>query len=88
MACEAAVVASDVGGIPEVVQDGVTGTLVHYDPQETAEFEAGLAAAVNRVVSDPARARAMGSAGRARAEAEFSWTSVAERTVQLYRSVL
>jgi glycogen synthase len=56
MACGTAVVASDVGGIPEVVDDGVTGTLVHYDAEEPRAFEAGLAEAVNALVDDPAKA--------------------------------
>ena len=88
MACEAAVVASDVGGIPEVVDDGVTGALVHYDPDDEARFEAELAAAVNRVVADPELAERWGLAGRERAVAEFSWNSVARLTVDLYQSLL
>ena len=88
MACELAVVASDVGGIPEVVDDGMTGALVHYDPDDTARFEADLAAAVNRVVADPALARAWGVAGRQRAVDQFSWSAVAGTTVDLYESLL
>ncbi|WP_104477747.1 glycogen synthase [Actinokineospora auranticolor] len=88
MACGTAVVASDVGGIPEVVADGETGLLVHYDESDAEPFRAGLADAVNALLADPARAAAMGAAGRARAEREFSWSSVAERTVEVYRSVL
>jgi starch synthase len=87
MACATAVVASDVGGIPEVVQDGVTGTLVPYSPDASAEFEAGLAAEVNRLVADPARAEQMGQAGRTRATTQFSWTTIAEQTVALYGSL-
>ena len=67
MASGTAVVASDVGGIPEVVDDGATGLLVHYDPADTEAFEAGLAKAVNELVGDTARAAAMGAAGRERA---------------------
>jgi alpha-maltose-1-phosphate synthase len=88
MACGTAVVASDVGGIPEVVDDGRTGLLVHYDPADEAAFRTGLADAVNSVLADPGRARRMGAAGRERAETEFSWAGVAERTVEVYRSVL
>ena len=98
MACETAVVASAVGGIPEVVADGVTGLLV---PAPTAgpgasarplvepeEFEAGLAAAVNDLAANPERAEAMGLAGRERAVREFSWDAIAHRTVELYESLL
>jgi alpha-maltose-1-phosphate synthase len=87
MACETAVVASAVGGIPEVVDDGVTGTLVRYDEHDIAAFEEGLAAAINALVRDPAKAGAMGKAGRQRAVSEFGWDTVAQRTVELYRSL-
>jgi starch synthase len=86
MACGTAVVASDVGGIPEVVQDSVTGLLVHYDEKDTAAFEADLAARVNELVGNPDRAAAMGFAGRARAVGEFGWAAIAERTVAIYES--
>jgi len=88
MACETAVVASAVGGIPEVVADGVTGLLVPCIAVEPAEFEAGLAAAVDELALNPTRAAAMGRAGRERAEREFSWETIAHRTVELYESVL
>jgi starch synthase len=88
MACETAVVASAVGGIPEVVDDGVTGTLVRYDENDPIAFERDLAAAINELVADPAKAEAMGKAGRERAVSEFGWDAVAERTVELYRSLL
>ena len=88
MACETAVVASDVGGIPEVVDDGVTGMLVHYDETEPAAFEAALASRVNELVGDPLRAAAMGRAGRARALAEFGWDTAARRTVEIYEAVV
>jgi len=88
MACGTAVVASDVGGIPEVVDDGVTGSLVPFDEHDPAGFAAGLARRVNELLADPARAAAMGRAGRERAVREFSWSTVAERTVELYHSVL
>lgn len=87
MACATAVVASDVGGIPEVVDDGVTGTLVHYDESDPRSFEAGLAEAVNALVADPARAHDYGAAGRQRCIAEFSWARIAEQTLEIYRTV-
>jgi starch synthase len=88
MACGTAVVASAVGGIPEVVADGSTGLLVPYDEERPADFEAGLAAALNRLVRDPAQAAAFGAAGRERAVREFGWDTVARRTVELYEKVL
>jgi len=87
MACETAVVASDVGGIPEVVDDGVTGTLVHYDQQDPRSFEADLADAVNALTADPARARRYGIAGRQRCIEEFSWARIAEQTLDIYKAV-
>jgi starch synthase len=87
MACSTAVVASDVGGIPEVVADGRTGLLVHYDPADTPAFEARLAEAVNALVADPARAQQYGSAGRQRCIDEFSWAHIAEQTLEIYRKV-
>jgi starch synthase len=86
MACGTAVVASDVGGIPEVVADGATGLLVHYDEADPAAFEAGLAARLNELVGDPERAAAMGRAGRERAVREFGWAAIAERTVGIYEA--
>lgn len=88
MACQTAVVASDVGGIPEVVSDGRTGTLVHYDPQTPREFEQALAEAVNALVADPGLAQRYGRAGRERAMTSFSWNGIAEETVALYRSLV
>jgi starch synthase len=87
MACGTTVVASAVGGIPEVVEDGVTGTLVPYNPHDAAGFEAGLAEAVNSVVRDPSRARQYGAAGRQRCIDEFSWAHIAEQTLEIYRRV-
>ncbi len=87
MACATAVVASDVGGIPEVVDDGRTGLLVHYDADETAAFERDLAEAVNSLVADPQRAATFGAAGRARCIEEFSWAQIAEQTLEIYRKV-
>jgi starch synthase len=86
MACETPVVASDVGGIPEVVTEG-TGHLVHYDADDADGFEAGIAAAVNTVVADPARSAHMGRAGRQRAVEAFGWDAIARQTLAVYRSV-
>ncbi|MBU6311008.1 MAG: glycogen synthase [Actinomycetales bacterium] len=88
MACEAAVIASAVGGIPEVVIDGVTGVLVPYDAADPTALEAGLARAVNDLAADPASARAMGVAGRERAVADFSWDAIADQTIEVYREAL
>ncbi|USQ78245.1 glycogen synthase [Ornithinimicrobium faecis] len=96
MACGAAVVATATGGIPEVVVDGETGWLVPIEqvtdgtgtPLDPEKFVGDLAAAINHAVSDPDRARQMGEAGRTRAVEHFSWTTIAERTVEVYRSVL
>ena len=82
MACETPVVASAVGGILEVVEDGVTGVLV--PPGRPGE----LADALRRVLADPAMARAMGHAGRRRVEERFSWASVAERTERVYADAI
>jgi starch synthase len=88
MACETAVVASAVGGIPEVVVDTETGLLVDYTPDDPAEFERQLAARVNDLVADPGLAERMGRAGRQRAISSFDWAVIAQQTVELYRSVL
>ena len=88
MACEVPVVASNVGGIPEVVVDGVTGTLVNYDENDGPGFEASLAEAVAVLVTNPARAQAMGLAGRERAVAAFGWDRIAAQTLRVYESVL
>ncbi|MET0577069.1 MAG: glycogen synthase, partial [Ilumatobacteraceae bacterium] len=88
MACATAVVASDVGGIPEVVVDGETGLLVHYDEADPDAFETGLADAVNALVGDPATAAAMGAAGRERAISVFGWDTAARRTLDIYESLV
>ncbi|GAA0911428.1 glycogen synthase [Virgisporangium aurantiacum] len=94
MACETAVVATATGGIPEVVADGETGLLVPIEqvadgtgtPLDPDRFVADLAAAINELIADPAKATAMGEAGRRRAVAHFSWTAIAEQTMDVYRS--
>ena len=88
MACGTAVVASDVGGIPEVVVDGETGTLVHYDESDPEGFERGIAAAVNNMVADRDRATKIGQAGKKRAEDVFSWENIAQQTVEVYKSLI
>jgi starch synthase len=87
MACATAVVASDVGGIPEVVADRQTGLLVHYDASDPASFERRLAESVNSLVADPDRARQYGQAGRQRCIEEFSWAHIADQTLEIYRKV-
>ncbi len=87
MACGTAVVASDVGGIPEVVDDGVTGSLVHYDADDAAGYQARIAKAVNALIADPERAERYGRAGRQRCIAEFSWAQIAQQTLEIYQKV-
>jgi starch synthase len=95
MACEAAVVATATGGIPEVVDHGTTGLLVPIDqlddgtgtPVDPARYVADFAAALNEVLADPRRAAEMGRAGRQRAIDAFGWLAIAERTAAIYRSL-
>jgi alpha-maltose-1-phosphate synthase len=92
MGCETAVVASAVGGIPEIVVEGETGRLVPFEPGDDAfgspadpvRFAHDLAAAINELTAEPERARAMGAAGRRRVVEHFGWDAVAERTAALY----
>ena len=96
MACETAVVASAVGGIKEVVVPGETGLLVPLDQMSESPFEAtdpdrysrDLAAAINTILADPARAAEMGRAGRKRAETLFSWKAIAHQVHDLYRELV
>ncbi|MFG3707788.1 glycogen synthase [Micromonospora sp. NPDC047670] len=95
MACETAVVATATGGIPEVVVDGETGLLVPIEqaadgsgrPLDPGRFVADLAARINEVLAAPERATGFGLAGRRRAVEQFSWDAVAQRTLEVYRSV-
>jgi glycogen synthase len=94
MACETAVVASAVGGIPEVVVPEETGLLVDlelkpgtFDPVDAKKFSTGLASAINRVALDSSLREKFGLNGRRRVEERFSWTAIAERTLELYRSL-
>lgn len=96
MSCGTAVVGSGTGGIPEVVQDGVTGTIVPIDqvqdgtgtPTDPERYVADLAAAINDLLADPERTEAYGRAGRERVEAEFTWERISQQTQQLYREIL
>ena len=94
MACETAVVASAVGGIPEVVVDGETGLLVPVelgpggDPADPDGFAHAFAERVNELLADPDRAAAMGRAGRQRAVEKFSWGAIADETISLYRRLV
>jgi alpha-maltose-1-phosphate synthase len=94
MACETAVVASRVGGIPEVVVPGETGLLVDlalqpgtFEPTDAAAFSSGLAAAINRLAADPELRARMGRQGRQRVLEHFSWDAIAETTLNLYRTL-
>jgi glycosyltransferase involved in cell wall biosynthesis len=96
MACHTAVVASAVGGIKEVVVDGVTGYQVPLEQLKVAPFEPvnpeafsrDLASAINKVLDDPELAEAMATAGQKRAHEVFSWASIAQQTRKLYESLL
>jgi alpha-maltose-1-phosphate synthase len=96
MACGIAVVGTATGGIPEVVADGVTGRLVPIEqatdgtgtPLNPDKFVADLASTLTQVVSNPKLAKKMGAAGRARAENMFSWDRIAQRTKEIYSSLI
>jgi starch synthase len=84
MACETAVVASRVGGIPDVVVDGETGYLVTLDD----DFASTFAQRVNVLLQDTDLAQRMGEAGRRRVLERFTWSAVAERTIELYAQLI
>jgi alpha-maltose-1-phosphate synthase len=95
MACETAVVASATGGIKEVVVDGETGYLVPFDqdpltsfPLDPEKFARDLAGKLNDLLADPVKCERFGKAGRKRAEEKFSWTSIADQTIALYKSLI
>jgi glycosyltransferase involved in cell wall biosynthesis len=96
MACGTPVVGSAVGGIPEVVVDGETGFLIDvavsdappHDPTDPEGFVARLAEAINRVALDQNLSRRMGEAGRARVVEHFSWRSIANQTLALYKTLV
>jgi len=95
MACETPVVASAVGGIPEIVVPGETGLLVEFDavgegdadPVDPAQFSRDLADAINELLADPERRAQMAQASRERVEKVFSWTAIAEQTLDFYQSL-
>ncbi|MDR1392996.1 MAG: glycogen synthase [Bifidobacteriaceae bacterium] len=96
MACGTPVVATATGGIPEVVEDGVTGWLVPIEqvddgtgrPLDPGKFISDLSQTINQALSDPVRLKLYGAAGRRRAEDHFSWRSIGARTVAVYQEVL
>ncbi len=96
MACGTAVVATATGGIPEVVEDGVTGYVVPFDPRtdghlaprDPEAFTQALAERVNALIADPGLAAKLGEAGRQRVVEEFSWSAVAQETLTLYHRLL
>ena len=95
MACKAAVVASAVGGIKEVVVDGETGFLVPFDqdpvtgfPLDSDRFARDLGAKLSDLLADQSKCKQFGEAGRKRAEESFSWTRIGEQTIELYQSLI
>lgn len=95
MACKAPVVASATGGIKEVVVDGETGYLVPFEsdpatgfPLHAEKFASDLGANVSKLLADPEKCKAFGEAGRKRVEEIFSWTAIAEQTVELYKKLI
>jgi alpha-maltose-1-phosphate synthase len=96
MACETPVVASAVGGIPEVVEHGETGLLVapeaisatDVEPRHPEQFARDLAMAVNTLLVDPDLRASMARRARARVEERFSWSGIARETLDFYHAVI
>ena len=88
MACETPVVASRVGGIPEIVVKGETGYLVDYDPGDLDAFTSALADRMEKLLGDTTMAARMGKAGRERVLKHFGWRAIAAQTVKLYDTLL
>ncbi|HEX4750152.1 MAG TPA: glycogen synthase [Bryobacteraceae bacterium] len=94
MACRAPVVGSATGGIKEVVADGVTGYLVPFEqdengfPRQPDKFARDFAAKVSDLLADPEKCRRFGAAGRKRVEETFSWSAIADQTIDLYRKLI
>ena len=88
MGCETAVLASRVGGIPEVVADNETGRLIDYDPNNIGKFENDFTNQIEDLMSNPSLLQTMGKAGRLRAEKHFGWDAVAKETIELYKKVI
>ncbi len=95
MACKAPVVASATGGILEVVFEGETGHLVHWEadpattfPADSDRFAKDLARPIAELLADPEKAKKFGEAGRRRVEAHFSWTAIAQQTIKLYEGLI
>jgi starch synthase len=88
MACETPVVASRVGGIPEIVVEGETGYLVDFDPDDLEGFTSALAGRIEKLLRDTTTATRMGKAGRERVLQHFGWPAIASQTVQLYERLL
>jgi len=82
------VVASRVGGIPEIVVEGETGYLVDYDPNHVEAFTSALAARIDELLSDLGLAARMRKAGRERVLQHFGWPAIAAKTVELYESLM
>ena len=95
MACKAPVVASATGGILEVVVEGETGHLVHFDPDpkttfpaDPAQFSRDLATQITDLLNDPEKAKRYGDAGRKRVEEKFAWSAIADQTIELYKTLI